>query len=537
MDEELKATLSRRTFLATPTVFGLGVIADRLGTARAEAQGTRRAPAAIRRAASRPATPSGIASGDVTDDSAIIWSRTDRPCRLYVEWSTRSDFKNARKVRGRLALPGTDYTARVDLRFLPSNQEIFYRVKFVDLTDSNNSSEPLVGHLKTGPGEQRRNITFLWSGDTCGQGWGINPEWGGLRCYETMRQHQPDFFLHSGDNIYADGPLERERTLPDGTIWRNLVIPGKEKVAETLEEFRANYRYNYLDEHLRRFYAETSVFSQWDDHEITNNWFPGEILGDVASDARYKEQRVDVLAAWGTQAYLEYQPLRFNPVEPERIYRNYRYGPDLELFLLDERSYRGPNTANDQPVQSEVTEFLGQEQLAWLKQSLLASRATWKIMASDMPVGLFVGDNRGSEGPANGKEGQPSGRELQLAEILRFIRDNNIRNVVWLTADVHYAAAHFYEPTTGAFADFLPFWEFVAGPLHAGTFGPNRTDPTFGPKVMFKSVPDNQTPNAPPSAGLQFFGVGRLDAATRVLTIELRDLANKKLYSVDLQPE
>jgi alkaline phosphatase D len=233
--------------------------------------------------------------------------------------------------------------------------------------------------------------------------------------------------------------------LADGTIWRNLVLPGKDKVAETLDEYRANYRYNYLDENLRRFYAETAVFAQWDDHEVRNNWFPGQVIPD--SDTRYKERSVDLLAAYASRAFLEYQPLRLNPVEPERVYRSYRYGPDVEVFILDERSYRGPNTPNNQPERNAIDEFLGQEQLAWLKTALVQSPATWKIMASDMPVSLFVADPLGTEAWANNQPGPPLGRELQLAEILKFIRDNQVRNVVWLTADVHYAAAHFYEPS------------------------------------------------------------------------------------------
>jgi alkaline phosphatase D len=527
-------SLSRRTILAVPAAVGLGAIADRCGGRLADACSAGRAPAFVRLAAGRPATPSGVASGDVTDDSAIIWSRTDRPARMLLEWSTTSDFANIRRVRGPLALPTSNFTARIDLRKLPVGQEIFYRVTFVDLTDPNNTSEPLAGHLRLGPGTTRRDVTFLWGGDTAGQGWGINPEYGGYRCYETMRRVQPDFFLHSGDNIYADGPIQAEVKLADGTIWRNLVLPGKDKVAETLDEFRANYRYNTLDENLRRFYAETAVFAQWDDHEVRNNWFPGQVVPDI--DTRYKERSVDLLAAYASRAFLEYQPLRLNPLEPERVYRSYRYGPDVELFLLDERSYRGPNSPNVQPERNAIDDFLGREQLAWLKTALAQSPATWKIMASDMPVSLFVADPLGSEAWANNQPGAPRGRELQLAEILKFIRDKQIRNVVWLTADVHYAAAHFYEPSRGAFADFVPFWEFVAGPLHAGTFGPNKVDPTFGPKVVFNSVPDNQPQNAPPSAGQQFFGVGRVNASSRVLTIELRNTAGQKLYSVELPP-
>ena len=88
-----------------------------------------------------------------------------------------------------------------------------------------------------------------------GQGWGINPELGGLRTYETMLRHEPDVFVNSGDMIYADGPLLPEVPLADGRIWKNLVTPAKSKVAETLQEFRGNYAYNLLDEHMRRFNA------------------------------------------------------------------------------------------------------------------------------------------------------------------------------------------------------------------------------------------------------------------------------------------
>ena len=67
----------------------------------------------------------------------------------------------------------------------------------------------------------------------------------------------------------------------------------------------------------------------------------------------------------------------------------------------------------------------------------------------------------------------PLGRELEIADLLRFIKTRRIRNVVWITGDMHYCAAHHYDPARARFTDFDPFWEFVAGPLHAGTFGPN----------------------------------------------------------------
>ena len=56
---------------------------------------------------------------------------------------------------------------------------------------------------------------------------------------------------------------------------------------------------------------------------------------------------------------------------------------------------------------------------------------------------------------------------------------------MWLTADVHYTAAHYYDPNKAVFQDFEPFWEFVSGPLHAGSFGPNKLDNTFGPQLVY----------------------------------------------------
>ena len=140
------------------------------------------------------------------------------------------------------------------------------------------------------------------------------------------------------------------------------------------------------------------------------------------------------------------------------------------------------------------------------------------------------------ENAANGN-GMPLGRELELAELFRFIKQNQIRNVVWLTADVHYAAAHYYDPTRAQFQDFHPFWEFVTGPLHAGTFGPNELDNTFGPQVKFSSVPIGSPQNIPPTARLQFFGQVKINGESQVMTVAHYNLDGKKVYSIDLSPE
>src|SRR5262245_58630017 len=533
--QQRRAPMNRRRFLGQSALAIGGLAATPLARRPVWAQGT--APAVVTSDAMRPAIPYGVQSGDVTSDRAIVWSRTDRPARLHVEWATSDSFRDAARVVGPAALADSDFTARVDLVGLPAGQQIFYRVRFEDLASPKVLSAPVIGRFRT-PAQTRRTVSFAFSGDEAGQGWGINTAWGGMKLYETMRSTNPDFFIHSGDQIYADGPIKAEVALDDGTLWRNVTTPAKAKVAESLEEFRGNFAYNLLDDHKRRFCAEVPVLVQWDDHETRNNWYPGQTLGDE----RYKVKSASLLAAFAKRAMFEYNPFRFDPIDPERIYRSFSHGPSLDVFMLDERSYRGPNTPNRQTVLDDESAFLGASQLGWLKQALLASRATWKVIASDMPISIVVPDLNPDvptgtyEAWANGDDGMPLGRELELASLFGFIKQNGIKNVVWVTADVHYASATYYDPGRAQFTNFTPFWEFVAGPINAGTFGPGEIDRTFGPDVKYSSAPPGMKQNRPPTDGMQYFGLAKIDGATQALTVSLNDLTGKTLYKVDVNP-
>ena len=252
----ISSPLGRRTLLRRSALAGGGLIAGSLLPARAFAQ--QGAAAVITSDKMRPALPYGVQSGDLMGDRAILWAAADRPARMMVEWATSESFADARKVQGPAALEDSDFTAKLDLAGLPQGQKIHYRVTMVDLADHKLVSEPVAGSFWTPPAA-RQNIRFVWSGDIAGQGFGINPEWGGMKIYETMRQVEPDFFIHSGDTIYADGPIEAEKKLPEGGVWKNLTTEAKSKVAETLDEFRGNYAYNLMDENLRRFNAEVPM--------------------------------------------------------------------------------------------------------------------------------------------------------------------------------------------------------------------------------------------------------------------------------------
>jgi alkaline phosphatase D len=475
-------------------------------------------------------------------DSAIIWTRSDRPARLWLDWSTTASMANATRVRGPYLLEDSDYTGRMDLTGLPAGQDIFYRVVLQDLHNERVLSEALPGHLRLPAAlnsKATRDVRFTWSGDTVGQGWGINEAWGGMKIYEQIRQVRPDFFLHSGDTIYADSPITAQVKLADGTFWNNLVTEEVSKVAETLNEFRGRYRYNLMDANVRRMAAEVPQIWQWDDHEVNNNWSDSK---DLSDDKRYTEKNMPLLTARAAKAFMEYAPLRHTAgdVESQRVYRHLPQGPLLDLFVLDMRSYRGPNSHNLQTTETEESAFMGRPQVAWLLEGLKRSKATWKVIAADMPISLHVGDGKDAQGRdkweaiANGDDGAPLGREIEIARLLQGIKKAGIHNVVWLTADVHYTAAHYFDPTKAKFNDFAPFWEFVSGPLNAGGFGPNKVDATFGMQVVYQKAPNEV--NAPPTNGMQFFGQVDIDAKTKAMTVTLKDLAGSALYTKTLEP-
>lgn len=470
----------------------------------------------------RPRMPSGVSSGDVTSSGGVLWARADRPSRMVA--TLKGPGRSRRTLRGPWVSGRSDHTGKIDLRHLAPGRRHAIEVAFEDEHGRRGESQDLT--LTTAPRGQGRQ-SFVWTGDTAGQGWGINPDLGGYVAYRAMHDTRPDFFVHCGDTIYADGPIEEKVTEEDGQVWRNLVIPEVADYAQSLAEFRGRHRYNHLDDHLRAMYAEVPVLAQWDDHETTNNWYPGEILEDEHYD---RERRVDVLARHAKRAWWEWQPISDGHGRtPGRIYRKVERGRHLDVFCLDMRTFKDPNTPG---LEKERTSLIGDAQVRWLARELKRSKATWKVISADLPLGIVVPDGEAQESLANADDGAPLGKELELAWLLREIQ--SVPGVVWITADVHYCAAHHYSPERASFTDFRPFWEFVAGPINAGTFGPNEMDGTFGPRVDFVKAADY--PNQSPRGGNQFFGHADI-ASDGQLTVTLRDAKGAILYTRELSPE
>src|ERR1700704_5163239 len=166
------ASLTRRRFLTT-------LASSATATAFAGV-----AKPAVSYAAPRPVIPPGIQSGDVSVYSGVVWARSDRPSRMLVEVATTESFKTIRSAVYVDALPETDFTAKALIEGLPAGQDIFYRIRFQDHSFPALLSAPQIGRFRTAPSE-RRNVSFVWSGDTAG-GWGIDEARGGMGHYATL---------------------------------------------------------------------------------------------------------------------------------------------------------------------------------------------------------------------------------------------------------------------------------------------------------------------------------------------------------------
>lgn len=480
---------------------------------------------------------SGMQVGEVSGDGAIVWARLPYACDVAVAWSSQGPEGPWNRVPAPQALEVTDFTTRVRLSGLPADSTIHVSVVALAL-EAAHPKQWLRGSVFRSAPTASRTVRFAWSADVNGQGFGINPQAGGLKIFETMRQRDLDFFLHLGDTVYADHPLQHRFEDERGRPWNNIVSASKTKVAETIAEYRGNFRYNWLDPHFARFCSEVPLVAMWDDHEVVNNWSPSLDLG---RDPRYTIKDLKLLAATAARAFREYLPVPLEGFDGAgALYRQVSYGPLLDLFVVDMQTWRGPNSHNLQTEASAETAFLGETQIEWLKQALLNSTAQWKVIGAGMPVGTNVADGHDAEGRvkwqgvANGDDGPPKGRELELADLLSFIKRHAIHDIVWLCADVHYTAAHYFDPDKAAFPDFLPFWEFVSGPLNSGSYGPFAADATFGVQVKYSRA--SPVRGASPMAGHQYFGEVLIDLDSRCLTVHLCDVTGAVLHTEVIQP-
>ena len=320
--------------------------------------------------------PQGIAVGDVTSQSALLWLRTEGPQTVQIEWASvaawdlMSKMATIRSPAARTAVFVTsadrDYTLTIPLDGLASATRYRYHVLVGQA-----QGEPLTvaarGEFTTLPdAANSAPVTFAWSGDLGGQR-RCRRGAAGYPIFDVMRAQQLDFFLFLGDTMYADHLCPSPPN-----------EPGADFLATTLAEYRARHRDQRGAEALRRFLDSVPVYVIWDDHEVRNN-FAGPFDSQMPA---------------GRQALREYWPIRVAPDDPHRLYRTVRAGADLEVFILDTRQYRSRNADQDGPAKT----MLGERQLQWLLSGLTESTATWKVIVTTVPLSISKGGGAGVPG-------------------------------------------------------------------------------------------------------------------------------------------
>ncbi len=464
---------------------GLGILLFMLGIGcadRAPATGAAASPAEKGLGApSRQAFLHGYAIGDVTSTSALLWFQGTEAGPVQVEWRAEGvpDTKAWHSLSVTLS-KDRDLTATVLLGGLEPGTKYRFRVVPAvtpgQAVSKRLAGEGLEGHVTTAPPSTRSQpVTLVWSADLGGQQ-RCRRDAPGYPIFETMRRSGPAVALLLGDTIYGD---DRCPSPPN--------MPGADFVATSLETFRDRHRYQRGATDLVRFLREVPVVVTWDDHEVRNNF----------SGAH------EPLMAVGRQAFLEYWPIQGLPDDPFRMHRVLRWGKDVELFVLDTRQYRSYNGEPDGPGKS----MLGMAQREWLLDGLTRSTATWKLIVSSVPVSIPKPGSKlvpGIDSWAKGEEG--TGFANELGRIVSVIMDQPIRNVVWLTADVHFPQINAYDPDADGTADFH---EFVAGPLSANPGRLAALDQTFHPTTLYTDT--------------GFYNFGRLTINGEDLRVEIVD--------------
>ncbi len=433
----------------------------------------------------------GVACGDVTPHTAIIWARSDAEGMMKVAYSRDPAFMDSViEVDDAPAVAAEDYTASVQLRGLRPGTRYHYRVWF---SHERGVEPPALSYANEGafttPPDSTTSapVSFVWGFGLGGDGYCRRPAQG-YPIVARMTELKPDFFVALGNMIYADSECRAEASA-GGNPWENT--PGGysavsapdvpwETLSRTRDIFWQHWRYNRAEAHLRQLLSETCFYAQWDDGEVIRDFGGRWAYWNAANRNR---PGYPLLVLEGRDAFLEYAPLARHAREANRIYRSFHWGKDLDLFLLDVRSYRSRNDLADTPENSKT--MLGPEQLEWLRQGLLRSKATWKVVSCSVPLTIPIGNPEpGYDGWAADEAGG-GGFERELLDLLGSLDRGHVRNLVFLTAGANWPAQIRCARDLDGDGSPLVFYELAVGPLSARPALPTGLDATLEPELLY----------------------------------------------------
>jgi phosphodiesterase/alkaline phosphatase D-like protein len=381
----------------------------------------------------------GVAAGDVSATSAILWAKAKKSGRYTLEVAANRRFTRDLHTRTVRARASHDNTVQGKIGRLTPGRGYFYR--FV-----NGPRRSDIGAFRTAPRpSQNVAVEFAWSGDQDfnsepGQ---TKPFWNDGGVLRRMKAERNAFNVMLGDTIYSDSEVP------------NRLNP----IALTVQQKWAKYKVNLANRALRALRGSAGFYSHWDDHEFVNDFSPAESSFDnnvnISGGTLYNR---------GVRAFRDYAPVRWT--RRDGLYRSFRWGKNLELFFLDERSFRSANAdeggvcnnpQTGQPdlaptapqstraafallvpsfaepvsqacldrIRSSARTFLGQRQKTRFVRAVANSTARFKVILNELPIQQFYAL------PYDRWEGF----EAERQEILGRLQP--VKNVIFLTTDVH----------------------------------------------------------------------------------------------------
>jgi len=422
---------------------------------------------------------SGRAAGEITDHSAIVWARTSREVDVRAKVATNDSFRNV-VARERLqARDRNNRTVQTEIHGLKPAHTYSYRFCVVHKGTCSAKS-----HFETAPApNDAKTIKFAYTGDesAVSEPGETRPFWGFFRAFKSITAEHNDFNIDFGDTIYSD---------PEVPGWAD-------RTALTVPDKWAMYRKKMSMRNMRMARGSTGMYSHWDDHEFRNDFSIPEFGRDLYDH--------------GVRAFRDFMPVHYT--KSKGLYRTVQWGKNLELFFLDERSFRSakasangvcdnPDTPGEadlaptapdnkrrvfsalipslsQPVSQQCKDkinspdrtLLGKAQLQRFLDDVQSSDARWKVVMNETPIQQFYGL------PYDRWEGYA----YERVQLLQALENANVQNLVFLTTDTHAAFANIVRlrtldgdvapsnaPATAP-AD-TPYSDFIIGPVATNPF-------------------------------------------------------------------
>ena len=390
-----------------------------------------------------PVFAHGVASGDPYPDSVLLWTRVTPTQQatpgsgvgpgVSVAWEVAAD-PDFRKVVSKGSVktgPERDHTVKVIADRLRPGTAYWYRFILVGVASA-------VGRTKTAPAAGVPVDRLRFGVVSC-----ANYQAGYFSSYRHLTQRGDlDAILHLGDYVYEYAPGEYQA--------RDVVVRPHDPAVEmtTLTHYRRRHSQYKTDPDLQSLHAAAPFVVTWDDHEAANDaWSGGAENHTEGMEGMWANRR-----AAASQAYSEWMPVRYEPGSP--LYRRLDFGALASLSMLDLRSYRSQQAANavDTAFDSPDRTITGAAQMDWLLDNLTSSGPQWKLVGNPVmiapvriPSTLSAPEIAGVQKLMGGTtvDGIPynvdqwDGYEADRSRVIRHLRDNGIKDAVFLTGDIH----------------------------------------------------------------------------------------------------